>query len=463
MRVPPTTELLRQLPLFAELPQEDLDFLCREAGRQRIPGDHMLIREGEPGDALYVLLEGEVEVTRRDGRSELVLARRGPGEFIGEMALLEGGKRSASVRACGEVEVLVIGQEAFRKLLARPVASATLLRTMASRLRSTEAVLMQREKLASLGGLAAGLAHELNNPAAAIERAVVQLDGALREWRSNDRLLGTMDAGGDSLPIEDLDALVDESQAVRWQAIESSVEESDLSEWLEDRGVHEPWMCAPVLVQYGFSRERLAGLEELVSARALPDVIRWLASGLEVRQILTAVRTSAHAISDLVGAVRTYARLDQAPIQKVDVRESLEDTMAIVKHKLGEGIEVVRDFPPELPVIDAYASELNQVWTNLIDNALDAMGGTGTLTLRVEVGDKSIDTFVEDDGAGIPDDVASRVFDPFFTSKPPGEGTGLGLHIAYNIVVDRHRGTLSFESRPGRTIFRVSLPMVIPP
>jgi signal transduction histidine kinase len=462
MRVPPTTELLRQLPLFAELPQEDLGFLHQEASRERIPEDHMLIGEGEPGDALYVILEGEVEVTRKDGRSEVVLARRGPGDFIGEMALLEGGKRSASVRACGEVEVLVIGQEAFRKLLARPAASATLLRTMASRLRSTEAVLMQREKLASLGGLAAGLAHELNNPASAIERAVVQLEAALRGWRSNDRLLGTM-AVGESLPLEDLDALVDESRAVAWQALESSLEESDLSEWLEDRGVDEPWMCAPVLVRYGFSRKRLAGLEEGVSRQLLPDLIRWLASGLEVRQILTAVRTSAHAISDLVGAVKTYAHLDQAPIQKVDVRQSLEDTMAILNHKLGEGIEVVRDFPPELPVIDAYASELNQVWTNLIDNAVDAMGGAGTLTLRVEVGDKSIDTFVEDDGPGIPDDVASRVFDPFFTSKPPGEGTGLGLHIAYNVVVDRHRGALSVESRPGRTVFRVSLPMVIPP
>ena len=236
--------------------------------------------------------------------------------------------------------------------------------------------------------------------------------------------------------------------------------EDDLQDWLDEQGVEESWEIAPVLVSLGWDRQ---GVEELAGDFA-PDhlevLVPWLAKGAAAYSLLNEVRASAERISDIVRAVKSYSYLDQAPVQQVDLHEGLENTLIILKHKLKAGVEVKREYAPDLPRIEAYASELNQVWTNIIDNAIDAMQGRGEITLRTSArGASQVIVEICDSGPGIPAEVKERIFQPFFTTKPQGVGTGLGLHIAYNIVVDKHHGQISVESQPGETCFRVVLPV----
>jgi signal transduction histidine kinase len=456
------TEFLRRLPLFAELADGDLRELCRLARTVPVPAGTLLMEEGTPGDGLYVVRSGELEVTRREGGEEVVLAVRGAGEVLGEMSLLEQAPRSASVRALSDSELLVIAPDAFQALLtASPAAAVTVLRTVAGRLRSTEAMLMQREKLASLGTLAAGLAHELNNPAAAARRSAAHLKDALGRMRAAGAELGRLPhspAVADALGRLEV-AFQGEVDGPRVRAIDLAEAEERLVDWLEGKGLDDAWDVAPHLVARGWDGDRLAGTLSELEPEPARVVIRWFAAVAEVHALAREVERSAAAISAIVRAVRTYTFLDEAPVQPVDLRESLEDTLLILRHKLKDGVRVVRDYPAELPRVEAYGSELNQVWTNLIDNAVDAMAGRGTLELRVlHAGDRVV-VEIADTGAGIPAAIRERIFDPFFTTKGPGSGTGLGLHIAHNIVVNRHRGRLELESAPGRTLFRATLPL----
>jgi signal transduction histidine kinase len=446
-------ETLRRFPLFADLSDADLERLSAMATHCEASPGERFIEEGEPGESLYVIEEGEVEITRREGGREVVLATRGPGEFIGEMSLLEDAPRSASARALRETRLLVVHRAAFQTLLScSPSAPLTLLRTVSARLRSTEALLMQQEKLAALGTLAAGLAHELNNPAAAIRRATTHLLDALTTWERAASAL----APGKLPSIADLPPASPPSG----DALARSSQEDELAAWLELQKVEQPEEAATVLVEAGWDRERAARLSFLFPSVPAGVVVTWMAAGLAVRGLVDEVSQSARAISDIVGAVKRYAYLDQAPLQEVDLHESLESTLVILRHKLKGGVRVERDYAPDLPRIEGYGSELNQVWTNLIDNAVDAMGGEGNLRLRTRARpDDTVWVEVHDSGPGIPPEVQARLFEPFFTTKPVGEGTGLGLHLAYTTVVQRHRGQITASSQPGETCFRVTLPV----
>jgi signal transduction histidine kinase len=429
-------ERLRDTPLFGGLDETQLHRLV-EMGEiiDLAPGD-FLIREGEQADALYVVLAGEMDVTKRAGRSEIPVARVGPGSLQGEIAALEGGRRLASVAAIGAAEVLRIPVSAVRELLgAGPDVALAVIRTAVTRLREMESMFREREKLAGLGTLAAGLAHELNNPAAAAIRAIDGLADAVASAEDNPRPTPPpRPPSGVPAPLSPLE------RADRIDEISRLTGDDE---------------SASALVDAGWTASALASVPG--------EVLPWLAADASVHNLLGELRMAVGRISEIVGAVKGYAYLDQAPVQRVDVRAGLEQTLVILRHRLRDGVEVVREFAGDLPEIDAYGSELNQVWTNLVDNAVDAMDGRGTLTLRAEAepdGD-GVRVTVCDSGPGIPGEIRQRLFEPFYTTKPPGKGTGLGLHISHNVIA-RHGGRIEVNSSPTGACFEVSLPAHVP-
>lgn len=453
-------EFLRNIPLFAELNHADMAGLIGASRRLSVRPGTQIIAEGAAGDTLIVILSGRLEVSKSEDGHEITLAVRGAGDFLGEMSLLEQRPRTASVRAVEDAEILEIDAGAFQQLLhASPAMAMTILRTVAARLRSTESSLMQREKLASLGTLAAGLAHELNNPSAAIQRSSAQLAEVLD---SLDRR--AIELSKASLSADEQRLLTDLSggpsrEKPALSPREAMAEEDRLVEALEALGVETAWDIAPGFAAMGWTRTGLDALLLPFDPSHRRIVAEWVGNGFSARQLGREVERSARAISDIVRAVKSYSYLDQAGAQSVDLMMSLEDTLMILKHKLREGITVSRDYAPDLPRIEAYGSELNQVWTNLVDNAIDAMDGKGDLEIHVGRLGEEVEIRIANSGPQIPPEVAGRLFEPFFTTKPQGIGTGLGLHVSHNIVVNHHGGTIAFTSVPGRTEFRVRLPI----
>lgn len=423
-------EALRASDLFARLPEEELQRLVALTEPMPLAAGERLLDEGTEGDAFFVVADGEVAVSKRSGEGDIPLAVIGPGGVVGEMAVIEGRPRNASVVAQTDATVVRVPREALSAVIGRPDAALAILRTVMARLRSTEGLLREREKLAALGTLSAGLAHELNNPAAALRRSAEALGRALAERDALPR--------PHELPAEPLGrTLTALERADAADALAGSVDAS----------------AAAVLVDAGWTADVLGGLP--------PETVAWLAADASVSQLLAELRLAAERISETVAAVKGYAYLDQAPVQRVDVRTGLEQTLVILRHRLKHGVEVRRDFADDLPEIEAYGSELNQVWTNLVDNAVDAMDGTGTLTLTVARAEAGVRVSVCDSGPGIAPSIRGRLFEPFATTKPPGSGTGLGLHISHSVVA-RHGGRIDVESEPGRTCFVITLPERLP-
>ncbi len=419
-------EALRASQLFAHLPEAELTRLVEMSTPMQLKAGERLLTEGTDAQEFFVVAEGEVSVTKRSGEGEVPIALVGPGGIVGEMAVVEDRPRSASVSARTDVTVLCVPSEALTGVLQRPETALAILRTVMGRLRSTEGLLREREKLAALGTLSAGLAHELNNPAAALRRSA--------------------DAVGDALAARDALPKPSDVPPAPGPRTLSALDRADAAEALS--GTLDP-SSAVALVDAGWTAEAL---------RALPaKTVAWLAADAAVAQLLGELRLAAGRISEIVDAVKGYAYLDQAPMQRVDVRIGLEQTLVILRHRLKEGVEVRREFAEDLPEIEAAGSELNQVWTNLIDNAADAMGGRGTLTLRAEREGDGVRVAVCDTGSGIAESIRERLFEPFATTKPPGSGTGLGLHISHSVVA-RHGGRIDVESEPGHTCFVVTLP-----
>ncbi len=432
---------LRATPLFAELSEASLELLCGQAEAMSLQPGETLIEEGSVGDALFVVLSGELDVVKRSGEGELPLARVGPGAIQGEMAAIEERPRTASVRAVGEAEVLCVPRGALIDVLGSgPDAALAILRTVLGRLRSTESLLRQREKLAALGTLSAGLAHELNNPAAAMRRSAAALAGALAVRDALPPPVHPIGPPPEHPPLGGL---------ARADAVD------ELAEQLADDEQ------AAALVSAGWTAAELEPALADLDDEARRATLGWLAADASVRSLISEVQLAANRIGEIVSAVKAYAYLDQAPVQRVDVNRGLEDTLLILGHRLKEGVSVRRELAPDLPQIEAYGSELNQVWTNIIDNALDAMGGSGELLVRTEaLGDAEVQITICDSGPGVPPKVQERIFEPFFTTKAPGVGTGLGLHISHNVIA-RQGGRLELDSRPGRTCFTAVLPVTL--
>jgi signal transduction histidine kinase len=327
-----------------------------------------------------------------------------------------------------------------------------------------ELALRQSEKMATLGTLAAGVAHELNNPAAAARRASEQLRDAVDRFE-----LAHVGAGVPPLTAEGRELLQSLERPAReaagrpgdLDALERSDRESAVGEWLNEHGVAEAWEFAPSLVDQGLDLPALSKLADALEPEALAAVLVRAASAFPVYRLVHEIGEASGRISEIVAALKSYSFLGQAPAQAVDLHEGLDNTLVILRAKLKDGVDVHRDYSPELPPVPVYGSDLNQVWTNLLDNAIDAMNGKGTITIRTRRdGDWAV-VEIEDDGPGIPEAVRARIFDPFFTTKQPGSGTGLGLSTSYSIVTEKHHGRISVESEPGLTRFTVSLPLTV--
>ena len=321
---------------------------------------------------------------------------------------------------------------------------------------------MEQEKMAQLGTLSAGVAHELNNPAAAVSRASDQLNTSVQEMSDAYSGVLGLNLGGEQKSA--LDALSEDARqrAVKpaeLGSLERSDREYEVESWLDDRGVADPWEVAPTLVNMGYDVAGMDSMAGSFEADQLKPVVNFLSASYGAHNLINEIGRGSGRISEIVKALKGYSYLDQAPVQEVDVHDGLNDTLVMLRSKLRDGIEVHKEFDENLPAIQGYGSELNQVWTNLIDNAADAMDGGGILTITTSATDGGIQVDFVDNGPGIPADIKDRIFDAFFTTKPPGKGTGLGLDISHNIIVVKHRGELALDSEPGKTIFTVRLPL----
>jgi signal transduction histidine kinase len=452
--------ILAAMPLFQDLSRDDLERLAGVATVIDVPAGATLMEEGDEAAALHVLLTGELEVTRREGGGDILLAVLSPGAFLGEMALVAGARRNATVRALRPARLLVIGPAEFHAVLAAsPGAALTLLRTVAGRILSTEAAVRQNAKLASLGTLAAGLAHELNNPASALRRGSAELPAAVAALDRAARRVGRLDLS--PMALEAVERIADTEAAGRAPRLDTlalAAAETALAEWLERHGVERPVDRSAPLALRGWSPDHLATAVDPLPAGHRAPVLEWLAARSALAALVDEARAASAAVSDIVTAVRAHTYLGQAPVQMVDVVTGLESTLVILRSRLAAGVELARDYEPDLPAIEAYGSELNQVWANLLDNAIHAVSGRGRIEVRARRGRDGVAVEVEDSGIGIPPEVLTRIFDPFFTTRDQGAGTGLGLHVAYT-VVRKHRGRISVASRPGRTVFTVELPL----
>ncbi len=454
---------LSKIPLFANLSQEDLSRLCETVEEVKLSKGELLFSQGSVGDKAYIVQDGEIEILRRSQGRDVLLAVRKSGEVIGEMSLLQEAPRSASVKARTDSTLLAISHENLDQMIDNsPSATRALLHTIVARLQSTEVMLRQSEKIAQLGTLTAGVAHELNNPAAAVQRGAEQLQYELTSLQEAEKSLGLLEftpSQKENLQSV-LTGIQDRArQPTDLDTLTRSDLEMELEDFLEKKDIENPWEYASSLVNVGQTLETLSILADTFTKEQLPTIIAWMAANYDVYSLLFEVEQGAKQISQIVKALKQYTYLDQAPVQLIDIHEGIDNTLVLLRNKLKGGITVHRKYAPELPRIQAYGTELNQVWTNIIDNACDALEGEGEITIRTRQEGSWVVVEIEDNGPGIPEEIKDKVFETFFTTKEPGKGTGLGLDISYNIVVQKHRGDIRFTSRPGRTCFEVWLPI----
>ncbi|HEY2577373.1 MAG TPA: ATP-binding protein [Streptosporangiaceae bacterium] len=471
---------LRHLFLFQGLNGDQLAWLCRE-GQVIATEPGTLYSEGDPAEYLYVLLSGTVVLYRRIGADDVEVNRSSnPGVYGGAFQAYMGERvpqvYSNSMRVTERSRFYTLAAGKFAQMMndwfPMPVH---LLEGYFFGVKNTQEAIGQRERLLALGSLSAGLTHELNNPASAAVRATATLRERVAGMR---RKLGMMAAGKlNTAVLAALVGLQEEaatrvSKAQPLTPLEASDREDELAGWLDGHGVPDGWELAAIFTQAGLDAGWLGQVAATMAetleqtpdsgsldSASLDAALRWLGYTVETELLMNEIGDSVTRISNLVGAAKQYSQLDRAPYQVVDVHELLDSTLVMLGSKLEPGITVVRDYAPGLPRIPAYPGELNQVWTNLIDNAVDAMAQTGTLTVRTSTDRDQLLVDFGDTGPGIPREVQERIFEPFFTTKPVGQGTGLGLDISWRIVVNRHHGDLRVESAPGNTHFLVRLPL----
>jgi signal transduction histidine kinase len=452
---------LRPFSLFDGLTDDQLADLVEGGTEVRIEPGVELFREGEHADFWWVLVDGAVDLVRRIGREDTLVGKMDvPGRWAGGFrAWDEHGVYLATGRGASDGRVLRVPAEVLRdRLNAWFPFGRHLIEGLYHTARSIESTARQRESLITLGRLAAGLAHEINNPAAAATRAADALEAACQTLLSS---LGRLAQGEiTARQFTALDALrreVEPQTAVSDRLALADHEEA-LSSWLTSHGIVREWMIAPSLAAAGADLGWLERAAAVLPGPTLQPGLDWVASTLSVTTLLSEIEESSRRISELVAAMRSYSQMDRASMQQINVTDGLESTLVMLGHKLRHGVTVVRDYDADVPRIEAYPGELNQVWTNLIDNAIDAMGGAGTLRLATRAEGDDVVIEVNDTGPGMPPQVAARAFEAFYTTKDAGKGTGLGLDIARRIVVERHGGTITIDSRPGGTVLRVRIP-----
>jgi len=450
---------------FQELPRKQLEWACDRATLLDLPAKTLLVQEGDSANGFFILISGRINITRLSEGIEMPIGHHEAPAFFGEIPILTEEPVPVTMRTLTDCHLYQISCADFLALLHECRGfERSIFRVMQRRIRGLESFIRGREKMAALGTLSAGLAHELNNPAAALVRALRDVVPAMRELEQMNLLYGqrnadpahtrewqeTRERGYEVLLHHPLDAMT------------LSDREDELLNWMEDYGVRDAWKLAAPLASAGMEVTTLDRLMERWrdDPTELRDQgIRWLALSFDVMSMIRNGLRGAERISALVHSMKSYSHMDQGAKQLVDIHDGLEDTLQLLSFKLKHGVTVQRRYDRALPKVWAYGSELNQVWTNLMDNAIDAMEGKGTLEIKTCCDGQYLRTEIIDSGSGIPPEIQSRIFEPFFTTKAMGKGSGLGLDVVRRIVENRHQGVVGVFSQPGKTCFAVCLPL----
>lgn len=456
-----TSELLRA-PAFADLPDEQISWFISHSEELKYKAGDTYSRQGDPADAMFVVLEGQLEL-RGEIAGETFVFSLNPGDVTGALPFSRMKQFTVSGRALTESRVVRFPAALFPDLVqTMPELAKRLVGLMSDRIRETTRLEQQRDRLAALGKLSAGLAHELNNPASAATRATSQLRTILKKIKDASVELGRRDLTSEQrAEIEKLETSFIQANEPPPNPLTMSDLEEQVDSLLRSHGQSDLWQLAADLARKNVKPAALESLFEVLGAATARAALVRIAASLEIANLLNEIESSTSRISDLVRAIKEYTYMDQAPVQNVDIVKSLETTLTILNHKLKRGIVVHRDYQRLPLLVNSFGSELNQVWTNLIDNAIDAMAGKGELTVRTFREDDCVVVEIRDNGPGISPEIKSHIFEPFFTTKGVGDGTGLGLDTVQRIV-KKHKGSVQVSSQPGDTRFQVWLPLAEP-
>lgn len=452
------SELLR-VPVFAGLPDDQLTWFISQAEEMVLkPGD-IYLHQGDPADAMFVVLEGQLQARGELG-GEVFTFNTNPGDVTGVLPFSRMKQFPLTGRAVTNGRVLRFPASRFPELVQKmPELASRLVALMSDRIRETTRREQQRDRLAALGKLSAGLAHELNNPASAARRATSQLRKTIKQIKDASHELGAQElTASQKAEIDKLEASLIQQHGPPPDTLTISTLEDQLDTVLRSHGQNDLWQLAGDLARKGAQPALLESLFAILDPGMARAALVRIAAVLDVASLLDEIESSTARISDLVGAIKEYTYMDQSPVQNVDIARSLETTLTILNHKLKHGVAVQREYHPVPFLVNSFGSELNQVWTNIIDNAIDAMHGKGELRIRTFRDDNCVGVEIRDNGPGISQEVLPHIFEPFFTTKGVGQGTGLGLDTVQRIV-KKHHGNINVESEPGRTIFQVLLPL----
>ena len=452
------SELLR-VPVFVDLPDDQIAWFLSEVQELRLQAGETYLRQGDPADSMFVVLEGQLQARGELGGETIIVSNK-PGDVTGVLPFSRMKQATVTGRAVTESRLLRFPASLFPELVQKmPELTKRLVGVMSDRIREVTRIEQQRDRLASLGKLSAGLAHELNNPASAAKRATSQLRTILRRIKDASHELGRRElTSAQKSEIEKLEASFTQQDVVPPDALTIADLEDQIDSLLRSHGQNDLWQLAAGLARRNIKPEVLESLFATLEADTARAALVRIAASVEVAALLNEIESSTSRISDLVRAIKEYTYMDQGPVQNVDIVKSLETTLTILNHKLKHGVAVQRDYQRVPFLVNSFCSELNQVWTNLIDNAIDAMGGKGELRVRTYREDTCVVVEIGDNGPGISPGVKPHIFEPFFTTKGVGEGTGLGLDTVQRIV-KKHRGNIQVNSKPGDTRFQVWLPL----
>src|ERR1700734_1899449 len=456
------SELLR-VPAFADLPDDQITWFLSQSQELHLKAGESYSRQGDPADAMFVVLEGQLQGRGEIG-GEAVVFDIEKGSVTGTLPFSRMKQFPVGGRAVTDSRALRFPASLFPELVQKmPELTKRLVGLMADRIRETTRMEQQRDRLASLGKLSAGLAHELNNPASAAKRATSQLRTILKKIKEASHELGRRDlTAAQKAEIEKLEASFIQQNQPPPDALTTSDLEEQIDSLLRSHGQNDLWQLAADLARKNIKPEALESLFAALDAGTARAALVRVAASVEIANLLNEIENSTSRISDLVGAIKEYTHMDQAPVQNVDIVKGLETTLTILNHKLKQGVVVKRDYQPIPLLVNSFGSELNQVWTNIIDNAIDAMHGKGELRVRTYRDGDCVVVEIGDNGPGISEEVQPHIFEPFFTTKGVGEGTGLGLDTVQRIV-KKHRGNVQLSSKPGDTRFKVWLPLMESP